>query len=100
MFDFIRSMARRGWPFRVLDPFFGRYNPFHPAFIRDPYPVYRRLREEAPFYHHPLLRTFVLSRHEDITKVLKSSQASTVIRPPPSSAPTTTVPHPATGDRG
>jgi cytochrome P450 len=41
-----------------------------PAFIADPYPVYRRLRERAPVWRSPL-GFWVLSRHADISWVLK-----------------------------
>lgn len=30
-----------------------RFDPLDPAFIRDPYPAYARLREEDPVHHHP-----------------------------------------------
>jgi len=46
------------------------FDPLDPAFLADPYPFYRRLREEAP-----LFRTeqgfWLLSRHEDVTAALR-----------------------------
>ena len=46
-----------------------RYDPFDPEFQRDPYPVYRWLRNEQPVYRHPQ-GFYALSRFEDIWAVL------------------------------
>ena len=43
-----------------------------PAFVRDPYPFYRMLREGAPVWKSPL-GVWVLTRHEDIQRVLKDN---------------------------
>ena len=32
------------------------FNPLDPAFIADPYPFYRRLREQAPVFKAPACR--------------------------------------------
>ncbi len=42
------------------------FNPYDYAVHDDPYPVYARLREEAPCYHNQELGFFALSRHEDV----------------------------------
>jgi len=42
------------------------YNPFSYAFHEDPYPVYKRMRDEAPVYHNQEYGFFALSRFEDI----------------------------------
>jgi cytochrome P450 len=47
-----------------------RYDPYDPATIDDPYPVYRRLRDEAPLYRIERLGIFVLSRHADVRAAL------------------------------
>lgn len=36
------------------------------AFFADPYPVYRRLREEAPVFWSPAWNAWVLTRHADV----------------------------------
>ena len=41
------------------------FNPFSDETQRDPYPIYRRLRDEAPCYRHQELGFFALSRFED-----------------------------------
>lgn len=72
----LRTIVRMGWPLRLVSPLFGRFNPFLPSHFADPYPQYRRLREGAPVYRHPLFGAWVLSRHEDITEVLKDARFS------------------------
>ena len=39
--------------------------------LDDPYPVYRRLRNEAPVYHHPGRDVWVLTRFDDIVAASK-----------------------------
>jgi len=40
-------------------------------FIVDPYPTYRILRESAPVYYSPAWRVWILSRYDDIVRVLR-----------------------------
>ena len=42
------------------------YDPFSAAFQDDPFPVYRRLRDEAPVYHSEKWNFWALSRFEDV----------------------------------
>jgi len=42
------------------------YNPFSDDVMRDPHPVYRRLRDEAPAYYIEAYDAWALSRFEDI----------------------------------
>ncbi len=46
------------------------FNPLDPAFIRDPYPTYRMLRETNPVWRSPL-GAWVLTRYRDIDAVVK-----------------------------
>jgi cytochrome P450 len=46
------------------------YSPYDPAVNDDPYPVYARLRREAPVYHNPELGFWALSRHADVSAAL------------------------------
>ena len=48
------------------------FNPLDPAFIADPYPTYRVLRERMPIWRSPL-GAWVLSRYRDIAALLKDS---------------------------
>ncbi|MBW2495732.1 MAG: cytochrome P450 [Deltaproteobacteria bacterium] len=49
------------------------YDPDSPDVIRDPYPTYRRLRDEAPVYFVKRWNTWALSRFEDIWKVTQDN---------------------------
>jgi cytochrome P450 len=42
------------------------YNPFSRAVADNPFPVYRRLRDEAPVYHNEELGFYALSRFDDV----------------------------------
>lgn len=46
-------------------------NPYCYDFHEDPYPVYKRLREEAPVYHNSELEFWALSRYEDVAAALR-----------------------------
>jgi cytochrome P450 len=47
------------------------YDPFSYAVQEDPYPIYRRLREEAPAWWSERHHFWALSRHEDVLAALK-----------------------------
>jgi cytochrome P450 len=47
-----------------------RFNPMDPAFVADPYPLYRRLRTEDPVQQSPL-GFWVLTRYEDVAAALR-----------------------------
>lgn len=47
------------------------FDPFSEEFFNDPYPIYRRLRDEAPVYHSEDLNFYALSRHEDVAAAFK-----------------------------
>lgn len=53
-------------------------NPMHPDFLADPYPFYALLRDLAPVHHDDALDGWVLTRHADVTDVLRRT---TVVRP-------------------
>lgn len=61
------------------------YDPRDPSTLREPYPLYRRLRDEDPVHHAPL-GFWVLSRFEDVfaaandTVVFSSAQGLTYER--------------------
>jgi len=48
------------------------FNPYDPALHEDPYPVYRRLRDEFPVHHNRALRFWTLSRYDDVLDALQS----------------------------
>lgn len=47
------------------------FDPYDYAFHEDPYPLYRRLREESPVHHVERDDLWVISRHADIRAVLR-----------------------------
>ena len=48
------------------------FNPYDPALHQDPYPVYRRLREEFPAHHNPRLGFWTFSRYADVFDALQA----------------------------
>lgn len=49
------------------------FNPLDPAFIADPYPTYRYLRESAPVFRTPL-GMWIVSRYADVSLVLRDKR--------------------------
>ncbi len=50
------------------------YDPYDVVITADPYPVYARLREEAPLYYNGRYDFWALSRHADVEKALADWQ--------------------------
>jgi cytochrome P450 len=50
------------------------YDPYAPDIYSDPYPVFRRLREEAPLYYNELHDFYALSRYSDVRSGLVDRQ--------------------------
>lgn len=50
-----------------------KYDILSPQFFADPYPTLHRMRTEEPAYFHPLLRAWVLTRYEDVLKVVRDN---------------------------
>jgi len=49
------------------------YAPFDPATVADPYPVYARLRDEAPVFHVEADGVWAVSRYDDVVRVLRDT---------------------------
>ncbi len=49
------------------------YDPYDVEIDRDPYPTYKRLRDEAPIYYNDQLDFWALSRHHDVEVALKDN---------------------------
>ncbi len=47
------------------------YNPYAYETHEDPFPLYRRLRDEAPVYWNDEIGFFALSRHADVLAAMK-----------------------------
>src|ERR1041384_7631466 len=52
-----------------------------PEVLANPYPLYHRLRAESPVHWDPLLRVWVVTRYEDVIRVLRDFSAERT--PPP-----------------
>jgi cytochrome P450 len=50
------------------------FNPYDYGFHENPYPTYRRLREEEPIYHNDELGFWALSRHVDVTAAFRDAK--------------------------
>ncbi len=48
------------------------FDPFSSDLRDDPYPIYRRLRNEAPVHHSPERGVYSVTRYDDVMEVLKS----------------------------
>lgn len=48
-------------------------DPYDYDFHEDPYPYYKRLRDEAPLYHNADLGFWALSRHQDVLQGFRNS---------------------------
>lgn len=48
-------------------------DPYSYDFHEDPYPYYRRLRDEAPLYRNDELNFWALSRHDDVLRGFRNS---------------------------
>ena len=46
------------------------YDPFDFAIDDDPYPTWKRLRDEAPLYYNEKFNFYALSRFEDVSREL------------------------------
>lgn len=46
------------------------FDPYAVEITADPYPILRRLREEAPLYYNEQYDFYALSRYEDIERAL------------------------------
>ncbi len=50
------------------------YDPYDAGINADPYPTYRRLRDEAPIYYNDRYDVWAMSRHADVEKALVNWQ--------------------------
>ena len=47
-----------------------QFDPLAPEMLEDPYPTYRRMRDEDPAHYSKKWRTWVLSRYDDVRDAL------------------------------
>jgi cytochrome P450 len=63
-------------PSAEQDPPLSLYHLLDPEVLANPYPLYQRLREEAPVHWDPYLHAWVVTRYEDVSLVLKKYLAA------------------------
>ncbi len=56
-------------------PALSLYQLLDPAVLADPYPLFRRLREEDPVHWDPFLHAWVVTRYDDVLRVLHDFSA-------------------------
>ena len=52
------------------------YHLLDPEILADPYPLYRRLREQDPVHWDPYLHAWVVTRYDDVITVLHRFRAA------------------------
>ncbi|MDX1692016.1 MAG: cytochrome P450 [Acidimicrobiia bacterium] len=57
-----------------------RFDAYDPAFVRDPYPTYRRLLAETPVFHDDTWGLTFFARHSDVTSILRDRRFGRDIR--------------------
>lgn len=53
-----------------------QFNPLAPGALANPYPMYKALREEAPWYWSEMFEAWILTRYEDVDAVLNHPRFS------------------------
>jgi len=57
------------------------YHLLDPEVLADPYPLYRRLRQEDPVHWDPYLHAWVVTRYEEVVRVLQDFSANRTFTP-------------------
>jgi cytochrome P450 len=70
------TLERGAGPKGVRNRQLGLYQLLDPAVLADPYPLYHRLRSVDPVCWDPFLHTWVVTRYEDVMKVLQRFSAN------------------------
>lgn len=55
------------------------FNPTDPAFLQNPYPTYKRLRDESPIFFYEPWGKWVLTRHSDVSALLRDPRLGRVL---------------------
>src|SRR5205807_8463458 len=50
------------------------YDPYDPDIDDNPYPMWKRMREEAPLYYNDKFNFYALSRYDDVARELPNWQ--------------------------
>lgn len=63
-----------------------RFDPYHPDFISNPYPVYKALRRNRPIFHDDRWNLTFFARHRDVEGILRDRRFGRDIRHVPEAA--------------
>ena len=69
------SAATIGSDTKRIEPVLSLYHLLEPEVLANPYPLYRRLREEDPVHWDPFLHSWVVTRYADVVRVLHEFSA-------------------------
>jgi len=53
-----------------------QFDPHHPNFISNPWPIFKYLRENHPIYYHEGLKDWMITRYRDAMPLLKDARLS------------------------
>jgi cytochrome P450 len=65
----------------MMDASLSLYQLLDPAVLADPYPLYRRLREQDPVHWDPFLHAWIATRYQDVITVLHRFSADRIRTP-------------------
>lgn len=68
-------------PKKKSAPALSLFQLLDPEVLADPYPLYHRLRREAPVHWDPYLHSWVVTRYPDVMRVLRDFSADHLRRP-------------------
>ena len=55
------------------------FDPTDPAFLQDPYPTYKRLRDESPIFFYEPWNKWIITRHGDVSALLRDRRLGRVL---------------------
>lgn len=73
----LQWIVAQEWLMGMLGWLFGPFNPFVAEFRRDPYSVYRKMREQQPFYRSRVFQAYIATTYDDVQNVLRSKSFTT-----------------------
>ncbi len=73
-------MSRAREPQNADHPVDPDFDPLDPDYLADPYPYFVKFRKEAPIFYAPKIDFWVVSRYEDIAKIVKDPETFSNVR--------------------
>jgi cytochrome P450 len=60
---------------QATPPVLDAFNPVAPDYLRDPYPILARARQECPVFYSPALNIWIVTRYDDLVAVVRDHEA-------------------------